>query len=63
MVGTGPYRLVSYDPENRVVMQANEHFWGEDLTKLAGVEEAVTGYMEDIRALGMRAAMEKTFNA
>ena len=42
---------------------SNEHFWGEDLTKLAGVEEAVTGYMEDIRALGMRAAMEKTFNA
>ena len=42
---------------------SNEHFWGEDLTKLAGVEEAVTGYMEDIRALGMRAAMEKTFDA
>ena len=42
---------------------SNEHFWGEDLTKLAGVEEAVTVYMEDIRALGMRAAMEKTFNA
>ena len=42
---------------------SNEHFWGEDLTKLAGAEEAVTGYMEDIRALGMRAAMEKTFNA
>ena len=42
---------------------SNEHFWGEDFTKLAGVEEAVTGYMEDIRALGMRAAMEKTFNA
>lgn len=28
VVGTGPYRLVSYDPENRVVMKANEHFWG-----------------------------------
>jgi peptide/nickel transport system substrate-binding protein len=28
VVGTGPYQLVSYDPENRVVMKANEHFWG-----------------------------------
>ncbi len=28
VVGTGPYRLVSYDPENRVAMTANEHFWG-----------------------------------
>lgn len=42
---------------------SNESFWGQDLTKLAGVEAAVAGYMADIRALGMREAMEKNFKA
>lgn len=42
---------------------SNESFWGQDLTKHAGVEAAVAGYMADIRALGMRGAMEKNFKA
>ncbi len=42
---------------------SNESFWGQDLTKLAGVEAAVAGYMADIRTLGMRGAMEKNFKA
>lgn len=42
---------------------SNESFWGQDLTKPAGVEAAVAGYMADIRALGMRGAMEKNFKA
>ena len=42
---------------------SNESFWGQDLTKLAGAEAAVAGYMADIRALGMRGAMEKNFKA
>ena len=40
---------------------SNEDFWGQDLTRLDGVEEAVTSYISDIRALGMRKAMEKIF--
>ena len=40
---------------------SNEAFWGQDLSKLAGVEEAVTSYISEIRALGMRKAMEKIF--
>lgn len=40
---------------------ANEDFWGQDLTALAGVREAVASYVSDIRALGMRGAMEKIF--
>lgn len=40
---------------------SNVEFWGQDLSAIAGVEEAVTVYLSDIRALGMRAAMEKTF--
>lgn len=42
---------------------SNESFWGQDLTKHAGAEAAVAGYMADIRALGMRGAMEKNFKA
>lgn len=38
---------------------ANTEFWGQDLSALAGVEDAVTSYLTDIRTLGMRAAMEK----
>ena len=38
---------------------SNENFWGQDLTKLAGVEEAVTNYISDIRSMGMRKTMEK----
>ena len=40
---------------------SNVEFWGQDLTAVAGVEEAVVAYLSDIRELGMRAAMEKTF--
>lgn len=40
---------------------SNENFWGQDLTKLAGVEEVVTNYISDIRSMGMRKTMEKYF--
>jgi tagaturonate reductase len=40
---------------------SNENFWGQDLTKLAGVEDAIVSYTKDIRELGMRKAMEKIF--
>lgn len=41
---------------------SNVDFWGQDLTAIDGVEAAVAGYLADIRELGMRKAMEKTFN-
>lgn len=41
---------------------SNDSFWGEDLSAISGVEEAVTSYMTDIRTLGMRKAMEKNFS-
>ena len=41
---------------------SNVDFWGQDLTALDGVLDAVASYLADIRALGMRAAMEKIFN-
>ena len=41
---------------------SNVDFWGQDLTELDGVHAAVTGYLADIRELGMRKAMEKAFN-
>ena len=40
---------------------SNEAFWGQDLSALAGVEDAVASYIEEIRALGLRKAMEKIF--
>ena len=40
---------------------SNESFWGQDLSALPGVEDAVTEYIAEIRANGMRAAMEKYF--
>lgn len=40
---------------------SNTDFWGQDLSAVAGVEDAVTAYLADIRALGMRKAMEKIF--
>lgn len=39
----------------------NTDFWGQDLSALTGVEDAVASYLADIRALGMRGAMEKIF--
>lgn len=41
---------------------SNTAFWGEDLSAISGVEEAVASYMKDIRTLGMRKAMEKNFS-
>ncbi|MCM1252097.1 MAG: tagaturonate reductase [Clostridium sp.] len=40
---------------------ANTDFWGQDLSALAGVEDAIVSYLTDIRAMGMRKTMEKVF--
>lgn len=40
---------------------SNVNFWGQDLSALDGVEETVVSYLNDIRTLGMRKAMEKHF--
>lgn len=40
---------------------SNTDFWGQDLTAIAGLEEAVASYVDEIRRLGMRAAMENHF--
>jgi tagaturonate reductase len=37
---------------------SNEKFFGEDLTKIEGLVDAVATYVDDIRANGMRKAME-----
>jgi len=36
----------------------NESFHGEDMTKYAGLSDAVAAYLDDIKANGMRAAIE-----
>ena len=38
-------------------------FGGEDLTKVAGLEEAITNYIDDIRNRGMRAVVTDLVNA
>ena len=40
---------------------SNTGFWGRDLTAEPGLEQAVALALADIRALGMRAALEKHF--
>ncbi len=39
----------------------NADFHGQDLTQVAGLADAVAAYLEDIRTLGMRKAVEKNF--
>lgn len=39
----------------------NEEFHGQDLTQITGLANAVTTYLEEIRTIGMRKAMEKHF--
>lgn len=38
---------------------SNEEFHGQDLTKVAGLVDAVTSYLDDIKANGMREALCK----
>ncbi|MBR4733646.1 MAG: tagaturonate reductase [Lachnospiraceae bacterium] len=38
---------------------SNESFWGQDLSKVPGALEAVTKYLEKIRTVGMRKAVEE----
>jgi len=40
---------------------ANEDFWGQDLSKLDGVESLIVSYVDSIRTNGMRSTMEKVF--
>ncbi len=52
------------DAESKVVVKeflSNEKFFGQDLTQELDTLEAVTAYLDDIKALGMREAMEKHF--
>ena len=37
-------------------------FGGEDLTKIAGLEDTITGYISDIRERGMRAVVTDVVN-
>jgi peptide/nickel transport system substrate-binding protein len=37
-IGTGPFKLVSYNPEDRLVVEANEDYFIADRPKLEGVE-------------------------
>ncbi len=39
----------------------NTDFWGQDLSELSGVEDAIVSYLTDIRSIGMRKTMEKVF--
>lgn len=38
---------------------SNQDFWGQDLSALAGVTDAVAGYLEKIRTAGMREAVKE----
>ena len=38
---------------------ASESFWGQDLTKVAGLKDTVLGYLKDIRAIGIRETIKK----
>lgn len=40
---------------------SNEEFFGQDLTQIEGLTDTVAGYLNEIRELGMRGAMEKNF--
>lgn len=40
---------------------SNVDFWGQDLSEIDGLEAAITEYVASIRAIGMRATMEKYF--
>ena len=40
---------------------SNEAFHGQDLTKIAGLEDKVTEYLDVIRTEGMEKALEKYF--
>lgn len=41
---------------------ANTDFWDDDLTKIDNLYSKVSGYFNDIKALGVRPAMEKLLN-
>lgn len=41
---------------------SNEAFFGQDLTKTAGLVETVAAYLDEIAAEGMRKALEKNFS-
>jgi peptide/nickel transport system substrate-binding protein len=36
--GTGPFRVISYSPEDRISLQANEKYWVKGQPKLSGID-------------------------
>lgn len=52
----------SKEPKEYVhAVLANTDFWGQDLSAVAGAEDAIVSYLTDIRKVGMRKTMEKVF--
>ncbi len=47
--GTGPFKVVSYTPEDRIIMEANESYFVEGMPKLAGLE--IIFFNEDTAAV------------
>lgn len=45
MLGTGPFELVSYKPNNELVLKRNEHYWNKD--RAAKVSELRVRYMPE----------------
>ncbi|MEO3430915.1 ABC transporter substrate-binding protein [Pelagibius sp. CAU 1746] len=45
MMGTGPFAMVSYSPNQELVLRRNEHYWNQD--KAAKVAELTVRYMPE----------------
>lgn len=46
--------------ENTVkAVLSNRNFWGEDLTKIDGMEKLISAYLDEIKISGVKAAIEK----
>ena len=47
-LGSGPYQVVSFDPNDRIVLRADPHYWGED--HRAAVGNVVIRFISDENA-------------
>lgn len=48
-----------HDENTAKAVLSNRDFWGEDLTKIDGMEKLVSAYLDEIKISGVKAAIEK----
>ncbi|HOX39444.1 MAG TPA: ABC transporter substrate-binding protein [Candidatus Brocadiia bacterium] len=62
LVGTGPFKLVSYEPEQRLIYERNPHYWKKDAAgnQLPYLDRYITSIVKDLNVAYLKFKNKET---